>query len=362
MSSVFGLKARPHTAKVRPASSPSKCRPISSKSLPFWRVFTASTASSTTASEITADPTFGSLLPGIPVAGQAFTLTIYGENYDPIRDKIMFAPLGYTCGSQPPPAGKPGTVEEYAAVNNNPSGTQTSIRSPDTNGLEGFRIHEPGSWKMCICDYNGLRPVPTFEPEEEEARNISGTSTTTSTTTTTPELGCDLQERYWIELSNHVFTFNGPEFHNWTHTDSWLAGVAYRIRLKGISSQSLRPEDRIRIVGSDVDCADPTRSKAMHPAVSSDLTDPSGPRSNVDSNQQYDQWNGIRISDVGNYNVCWCGTDVCASDADFPVRAAIIEVRGPAEPATVACTTFAQRLTADADVTQTSQTMVTWSQ
>jgi hypothetical protein len=50
MSSVLGLKARPHIAEVRPARFSPNCATILSTSTCFWRSFTASTACSTRSS------------------------------------------------------------------------------------------------------------------------------------------------------------------------------------------------------------------------------------------------------------------------------------------------------------------------
>ena len=52
MSSVLGLKARPQSAKVRPARSP-KCRAIFSKITSFWASLRSSTACSTRGSKPT---------------------------------------------------------------------------------------------------------------------------------------------------------------------------------------------------------------------------------------------------------------------------------------------------------------------
>ncbi len=45
MSSVFGLNAKPQSAKVRPATLPPKCARMRRNSTCFWSAFTACTAS-----------------------------------------------------------------------------------------------------------------------------------------------------------------------------------------------------------------------------------------------------------------------------------------------------------------------------
>lgn len=276
-------------------------------------------------------------VPALNRPGAPFTVEVVGANFDVYNDKIILAPLSSNCGDVDivPPVGNYRTVADYESLICAGGG-----RGPTKLVCEGVAVYEAGRFRVCVCDVDALSrrsapsaapgklvPVSTTTLNENASDAITSTTmSTTMTLTTTTETTysrCNVASRFW--LGSGTIEVSGVKH---AGTLMWRAGTATELRLSGTSLSS---RDRIRLVGDSIDCADRSKSKAMHGAVSSayPFEVPLGVR--YDGGTLTETWRNIAVIQPGTYKVCWCaaGLGGCDSDEDFLLEAATIIANGP---------------------------------
>eukprot|EP00930_Biecheleria_cincta_P080621 TRINITY_DN689_c0_g1_i1.p1 TRINITY_DN689_c0_g1~~TRINITY_DN689_c0_g1_i1.p1 ORF type:complete len:2585 (-),score=436.87 TRINITY_DN689_c0_g1_i1:90-7844(-) len=284
-------------------------------------------------------------------AGEPFTIEVVGANFDTYNDKIILVPTSSNCGDVDvtPPVGKYRSVAEYENLVCAGGGSAATKLV-----CKGVNVYEKGRFRVCVCDADALYrpyvrppspPVPAAAPgtvvsgsttanwnasDAHTSTTMSSTtsttmsSTMTQTTTTATYNPCNVASRFWLGSGSTV-SVEGVQY---AGSLAWRAGAEASLQLTGTKLSS---RDRIRIVEGSIDCADPSKSKAMHAAVSGTSSFPVASGERYEGSEFREAWKGIVVHQQGLYNLCWCaaGLGDCDSDEDFPLRAARIIVSGP---------------------------------